>query len=150
MFGKAKNKAESTDITEMMPKTKKEKKPWDKEKKKKVRRRVIAGVLAALVVAFFVRNSLVAKNAAPMVTAVAASVGEVEQILSTGGTVKSDETRTYFSPLAVEVGEVKVSIGDTVKKGEVILTFDEKALSEKRQEAEYRMASNEGGYAQLS
>lgn len=146
MFGKAKNKAENTDITEMMPKAKKEKKPWDKDKKKKVRRRVIAGVLAALVVAFFVRNSLVAKNAAPMVTAVAASVGEVEQILSTGGTVKSDETRTYFSPLAVEVGEVKVSIGDTVKKGEVILTFDEKALSEKKQEAEYRMASNEGGY----
>ena len=68
MFGKAKNKAENTDITEMMPETKKEKKPWDKEKKKKVRRRVIAGVLAVLVVAFFVRNSLVAKNAAPMVT----------------------------------------------------------------------------------
>ncbi len=146
MFGKAKNKADNTDITEMMPKAKKEKKPWDKEKKKKVRRRVIAGVLAALVIAFFVRNSLVAKNAAPMVTTVAASVGDVEQILSTGGTVKSDETRTYFSPLAVEVGEVKVSVGDTVKKGEVILTFDEKALSEKKQEAEYKMASNEGGY----
>ena len=146
MFGKAKNKAENTDITEMMPKTKKEKTPWDKEKKRKVRRRAIAGVLAVLVVAFFVRNSLMAKNAAPMVTTVAASVGDVEQILSTGGTVKSDETRSYFSPLAVEVGEVKVSVGDTVQKGDVILTFDEKALSEKKQEAEYKMASNEGGY----
>lgn len=149
MFRKAKSKAENTDTTdsvEMMPKEKKEKKPWDKEKKKKVRRRVIAGVLAVLVVAFFVRNSLVAKNAAPMVTTVAASVGDVEQILSTGGTVKSDETRTYFAPVSVEVGEVKVSTGDTVKKGDVILTFDEKALSEAKQEAEYKMASNEGGY----
>ena len=149
MFRKAKSKAENTDTTdsvEMMPKEKKEKKPWNKEKKKKVRRRVIAGVLAVLVVAFFVRNSLVAKNAAPMVTTVAASVGDVEQILSTGGTVKSDETRTYFAPVSVEVGEVKVSTGDTVKKGDVILTFDEKALSEAKQEAEYKMASNEGGY----
>lgn len=149
MFRKATNKAENadtTDIAEMMPKAKKEKKPWDKEKKKKVRRRAIAGVLAALVAAFFVRNSLVAKNAVPMVTTVAASVGDVEQVLSTGGTVKSSETRTYFAPVSVEVGEVKVSTGDTVKRGDVILTFDEKALSEEKQEAEYKMASNEGGY----
>ena len=144
MFGKAKNKAENTDITEMKPK--KEKTPMDKAKKKKIRRRVIAGVLVVLVVAFFVRNSIVAKNTAPMVTTVAASMGDVEQILSTGGTVKSDETRTYFAPLSVEVGDVMVKTGDTVKKGDVILTFDEKALSEEKLAAEYKLASNEGGY----
>lgn len=149
MFRKAENKTENTgttDIAEMMPKAKKEKKPWDKAKKKKVRRRVIAGVLAAVVIVFFAGNSMMAKNAAPMVITVAASVGDVEQVLSTGGTVKSDEKRTYFAPLSVEVGEVKVSSGDTVKKGDVLLTFDEKALLEKKQEAEYRLASNEGGY----
>lgn len=144
MFGKAKNKAENGDITEMKPK--KEKTPMDKEKKKKIRRRVIAGVLAALVVAFFVRNSLVAKNTAPAVTTVAAAVEDVEQILSTGGTVTSDEKKTYFAPLSVEVGEVKVSTGDTVKAGDVLLTFDEKALAEERQAAEYKLASNAGGY----
>lgn len=144
MFGKAKNKAENTDITEMMPK--KEKTPVDKEKKKKIRRRVIAGVVVALIAAFFVRNSLAAKNSAPMVTTVAATVGDVEQVLSTGGTVKSDETKTYFAPVSVSVGEVKVAAGDTVKKGDVLLTFDEKGLTETRQEAEYKMASNEGGY----
>ena len=133
MFGKAKNKAENTDITEMKPK--KEKTPMDKAKKKKIRRRVIAGVLVVLVVAFFVRNSIAAKNTAPMVTTVAASMGNVEQILSTGGTVKSDETRTYFAPLSVEVGDVMVKTGDTVKKGDVILTFDEKALSEEKMAA---------------
>lgn len=149
MFRKAKNKAENvetTDIAEVMPKAKKEKKPWDKEKKKKVRRRAIAGILAALVVAFFVRNSLMAKNAAPMVSTVAATVEDVEQILSTGGTVTSDEKKTYFAPISVEVGEVKVSAGDTVKKGDVLLTFNEKALSEAKQEAEYKLAANEGGY----
>ncbi|MDE6405906.1 MAG: efflux RND transporter periplasmic adaptor subunit [Lachnospiraceae bacterium] len=147
MFRKAKSKAENTDITDITEvKPKKEKTPMDKEKKKKIRRRVIAGVLAALVVAFFVRNSLMAKNTAPMVSTVAAETGDVEQILSTGGTVKSDETRTYFAPVSVEVGEVHVSTGDTVKKGDVMLTFDEKALSEEKLAAEYRMASNEGGY----
>lgn len=149
MFRKAKNKAENaetTDIVEMMPRSKKEKKPWDKEKKKKVRRRVIAGVLAVLVVAFFVRNSIMAKNTAPMVSTVAAAVEDVEQILSTGGTVTSDEKKTYFAPISVEVGEVKVSTGDLVKKGDVMLTFDEEALMAKKQEAEYKLASNEGSY----
>ncbi len=146
MFRKTKNETGSPDSTEMMPKTKKEKKPWDKAKKKKVRRRVIAGALTVLVIVFFAGNSMKAKNAAPMVTTVAATTGDVEQVLSTGGTVKSDEKRTYFAPLSVEVGEVKVSTGDTVKKGDVLLTFDAKALAEKKQEAEYRLASNEGGY----
>lgn len=146
MFGKTKHKAEHTEIAEATPKAKKEKKPWDPAKKKKVRRRVIAGTLTVLVIVFFLGNSLMAKNAAPMVTTVAASVGEVEQILSTGGTVKSDETRTYFAPLSVAVGEVNVGTGDTVKKGDILLTFDEKALAEKKQEAEYKLASNEGGY----
>lgn len=144
-----KSKAENTDMAdavEQMPKAKKERKPWDKEKKKKVRRRVIAGVLVAGVVAFFVSRSLAARNAVLAVDTVAASVGDVEQILSTGGTVKSDETRTYFAPVSVEVGEVKVTTGDTVKKGDVLLAFDEKALSEEKQAAEYKLASNEGGY----
>ncbi len=144
MFRKAKNKVENDAVTEMTPK--KEKKPMDKEKKKKIRRRVIAGVLVALVAAFFVRNSLMAGNTAPMVSTVATTVEDVEQILSTGGTVTSDEKRTYFAPVSVEVGEVKVSTGDLVKKGDVLLTFDENALSEARQEAEYKLASNEGGY----
>lgn len=144
MFRKAKNETENGDIAQMMPK--KEKTPIDKAKKKKIRRRVIIGVLAVLVIAFFARNSLVAKNAAPMVSTVAAALEDVEQILSTGGTVKSDETKTYFAPISVAVGEVKVAPGDIVKKGDVLLTFDEKGLTEARQEAEYKLASNEGGY----
>ena len=49
MFGKTKNKAGNEDITEMMPE--KQKGPMDKEKKKKIRRRVILGVVAVLAVA---------------------------------------------------------------------------------------------------
>ena len=63
MFGKAKREAEHTEITEITPKAKKEKKPWDKARKKKVRRRVIAGVLTALVIVLFVSNSMMAKKA---------------------------------------------------------------------------------------
>jgi len=131
-------------MAEMTPK--KEKTPMDKMKKKKIRRRVIGGVVIALIAAFFVRNSLAAKNAAPIVSTAAATVEDVEQILSTGGTVTSDEKKTYFAPVSVSVGEVKVAAGDMVKKGEVLLTFDPEELAQSRQEAEYKLASNAGEY----
>ena len=126
---------------------KKEKKPMDKAKKKKIRRRIAAVVIVALIATFFVRNSLIAKNTLPTVFTTEATVQDVEQTLRTSGTVKSTETKTYFSNVAVPVSDIKVSVGDKVKKGDVLLTFDETALDEARQEAELKLASSEGDYS---
>lgn len=126
---------------------KKEKKPMDKAKKKKIRRRIAAVVIVALVATFFVRNSLMAKNTLPTVFTTEATIQDVEQTLRTSGTVKSTETKTYFSNVAVPVSDIKVSVGDKVKKGDVLLIFDETALAEARQEAELKLASSEGDYS---
>ena len=131
--------------TKKMKKAKKEKKPMDKEKK--LRRRIAAVVIVALIAGFFVRNSLMAKNTAPMVFTTEATVEDVEQTLRTGGTVKSTETKSYFSTVTVPVSEIKVAVGDKVKKGDVLLKFDEDALAEAKQEAELKLQSNEGGYS---
>lgn len=133
--------------TKKMKKAKKEKKPMDKAKKKKLRRRIAAVVIVALIAGFFVRNSLMAKNTAPMVFTTEATVEDVEQTLRTGGTVKSTETKSYFSTVTVPVSEIKVAVGDKVKKGDVLLKFDEDALAEAKQEAELKLQSNEGGYS---
>lgn len=133
--------------TKKMKKTKKEKKPMDKAKKKKLRRRIAAIVIVALIAGFFVRNSLMAKNTAPMVSTTEATVEDVEQTLRTNGTVKSTETKSYFASVTVPVSEIKVAVGDKVKKGDVLLKFDEAALLEARQEAELKLQSNAGGYS---
>lgn len=133
--------------TKKMKKTKKEKKPMDKAKKKKLRRRIAAVVIVALIAGFFVRNSLMAKNTAPMVSTTEATVEDVEQTLRTNGTVKSTETKSYFASVTVPVSEIKVAVGDKVKKGDVLLKFDEAALLEARQEAELKLQSNAGGYS---
>lgn len=133
--------------TKKMKKAKKEKKPMDKAKKKKLRRRIAAVVIVALIAGFFVRNSLMAKNTAPMVFTTEATVEDVEQTLRTGGTVKSTETKSYFSTVTVPVSKIKVAVGDKVKKGDVLLKFDEDALAEAKQEAELKLQSNEGGYS---
>ena len=126
---------------------KKERTPMDKAKKKKIRRRIALVVAAALVAGFFVRNSLVAKNTAPMVFTTEVTVADVEQTLRTNGTVKSTETKTYFADVTVPVSEIRVAVGDKVKKGDVLLLFDEQALSDAKREAELKLASSQGDYS---
>ncbi|MBO5473533.1 MAG: efflux RND transporter periplasmic adaptor subunit [Lachnospiraceae bacterium] len=127
-------------------KEKKVKQPMDKAKKKKLRRRILAGAAIVLIAVFLIRNSIVAKNTNPVVYTMEAAVEDVEQTLRTGGTVKSMESKSYFASVAVPVSEVMVSAGDKVKKGDVLLKYDETALTQTRQEAELKLASNEGNY----
>lgn len=121
-------------------------KPMEKARKKKIIRRSILGCVALVIVFFVVANSMAAQNMGLMVSTVSAAVQDVEQNLSTSGTVKSEETKTYFAPVAVEVGTVDVAAGDSVKKGQSLLRFDADALAEAKQMAQLKLQANEGGY----
>ncbi len=56
--------------------------------------------------------------------------------ISATGTVESKKTKTVSADInGVEVEKVKVSVGDTVKKGDVLVTFDERDLKEVLEEA---------------
>lgn len=123
------------------------KKPMDKARKKKIIRRSIFGGVALVIVLFFIRNSLAAQNMGLMVSTITAMKQDLEQNLSTSGTVKSEETKTYFAPVAVKVGTVDAATGDSVKKGQSLLQFDADALAEAKQMAQLKLQANEGGYA---
>ena len=133
----------------IMKKEKKEKTPktpMDKKKKKKIIRRCIIGGVAVVVVLFIVSNSMAAKNAGAVVYTTTATVEDIEQTLNTSGTVKSEETKTYFAPVAVKIGTVDVAAGDSVKAGQTLVTYDADALSDAKQMTELKMQANEGGY----
>lgn len=127
-------------------KEKKEKTPMDKARKKKIIKRSIFGVLAALIVLFIVMNKISAQNILPVVSTMPVSRGDVEQIVSTSGTVKTEESKTYFAPLAVRIGTVDVAAGDSVEKGQKLYAYDEDALADEKQLAELKLQSNEGEY----
>ena len=134
-------------VIEMKEKKEKaEKTPMDKAKKKKIIKRVVFGVLAVVVIGFFVMNSLAAKNGTPIVQTMEVVRGDVEQVLSTSGTVKTEEVKTYFSDVAVQIGDVKVAAGDTVKKGQVLYTYDETALADEKTMAQLKIQASDGGY----
>lgn len=126
---------------EKAPKT-----PMDKKKKKKIVRRCVIGGVAAVIVLFIVSNSIAAKNAGAVVFTTTATVQDIEQTLNTSGTVRSEETKTYFAPIAVKIGTVDVAAGDSVKKGDSLIKYDADALEEAKQIAQLKLQANEGGY----
>lgn len=127
-------------------KEKKEKKNKADKPKKKLKKRWIFGGIAALLVVLIVVNSVRNGNAAPVVYTASVALQDLEQTISTSGTVKSDETEIYYAPVAVKIGEVNVSAGDMVKAGDVLIAYDETALADAKKQAELKLQSNDGGY----
>lgn len=127
-------------------KEKKEKTPMDKAKKKKIIRRCILGGVAVIAVLYFGASSMIAKNMPMTVYTSSVARDDVEQVLSTSGTVKSEESKTYFADVAVKIGQVDVTEGDNVKKGQMLYSYDAEALADEKTLAELKIQSSEGGY----
>ena len=126
-FGRRK-KEHSENMTELV---KVELTPQQKKKRKK---RIIGGVIAAALVLFIVSRVLT-PAALPMVMVRSAEKGTVKQTINTSGTVKTEQQKTYFSPLAAKVEACKVQEGDAVEAGQVLLTYDAQDLENRKKEA---------------
>lgn len=124
-------------------KKKKEKKVLTPAQKKKRRKRIIMGVVAACLVLFIVSRML-APEALPVVTVRAAETGTIEQTIDTSGTVKTENKKTYFSPLSAKISECKVAAGDAVAAGDVLVVYDAEDL--KNREAEAKLQNDEAYY----
>lgn len=140
------NQTEKEGKKHKVKKEKAPKTPMDKKKKKKIIRRCVIGGVAAVIVLFMVSNSIAAKNAGTVVYTTTATVQDIEQTLNTSGTVRSEEAKSYFAPVAVKIGTVDVAAGDSVEKGQSLVKYDADALEEARQIAQLKLQANEGGY----
>ena len=119
------------DITELAV----QKKTLTPEQKKKRKKRIIAGVAAVVIVGFAV-SRMFTPAALPMVSVRSAQVGNIEQSVDASGTVTTEESKTYFSPVSAKVSECKVQAGDAVAAGDVMLVYDAQDLEERQKEAE--------------
>ena len=112
-----------------------QKKTLTPEQKKKRKKRIIAGMAAVVIVGFAVSRMLT-PAALPMVSVRSAQVGNIEQSVDASGTVTTEESKTYFSPVSAKVSECKVQAGDAVAAGDVMLVYDAQDLEERQKEAE--------------
>lgn len=129
----------------MKNKEKKEKIPMDQGRKKKIRRRVLLGAMAVFVL-FFVVSGMVQGSSPMPVATTTANKGEIEQTISTSGTVTADRSKSYFSQVNVQIGAVNVSPGDAVKAGDVLITYDKASLETEIKLAELKQQVGEGSY----
>lgn len=73
---------------------------------------------------------------------------DVEQEITTSGTVIGTEKNAYVSPVTAKVEDIRVEVGQIVKKGDVLLTYDASELGDnlekvKIQAQSERAAGNE-------
>lgn len=141
------------DLTEKMGKNKKNVK---KKSKKKVIIIIIVAAVILFVIAIAGMISSVSKN---MQAAMEEMAGEnetvfkvekqdVEQEITTSGTVIGTEKNAYVSPVTAKVEDIRVEVGQMVKKGDVLLTYDASELGDnlekvKIQAQSERAAGNE-------
>ncbi|NRZ88634.1 multidrug efflux pump subunit AcrA (membrane-fusion protein) [Clostridium beijerinckii] len=63
--------------------------------------------------------------------------------ISSSGAIKSGDSTNIYSNLEYNVASINVSVGDVVKKGDVLATIDTSTLQEQLAEAEQTLNANE-------
>ncbi len=119
-------------------------------KKKKVLKIVIPAAAVAVIGGAAVLNN--AANAgrelaeAMTVEAMAVGTGDVTETVETNGTVVSGQQKVFFSPVNANVNMADFQVGDLVKAGTPLVSFDLKDLEEQNQKAELTVRANELSY----
>lgn len=119
-------------------------------KKKKILKIVIpAAVVVIIIGAVTVNNAANAGKQmaeAMQVEGVTVETGDVAEIVETNGTVISGEQKMIFSPVNASVETADFEVGNLVKAGTQLVTFNLKDLEEQNQKAELNVRSSELGY----
>ena len=131
------------------------------KKKKRNMAPVIIGAVVVLFVVVRVAGCALTPAAAVVVTTVQAQRGDLQDSISTSGTVDSEETEIVFASVSGKLGEVNVAAGDAVSAGDVLVNYDmeemertlqQAALNQQKSTAVYNgaMADNSENQAKLT
>lgn len=108
------------------------------------KKKIVAGGLAAV----FVVTCLGALNghAAQSVDTALVTRGTLEQKVELNGFVETDNILKYYSQIDGKIGSINVKKGDFVKKGDVLMTYDEENLDYNIAMADLNAQSQLGSY----
>ena len=123
-----------------------DKEPLTPEQKKKRRKRLIIGGIVVVILALNIIPKLFAPEVLPQVSVSEAYLGTIEQTVEGSGSVKSEQVKTYFSPVSATIADFNLQVGDTVEAGEMLLTYDSAELDELYRQAELTGSAAGFGY----
>lgn len=102
-----------------------------------MRKRLIVAILIIVLLGggLYFRKYSEKKSKALRVKTTAVTKGEVRSYLSTTAVIKSKKSKDYFGQ-QLKIGKVNVKVGDNVKEGQVLVTFDVTDLNTNIKQAE--------------
>jgi len=91
-----------------------------------MKKKIIIGVVLIAIIATIVGLRITSKNKKQVVTVKTSNVvmGDVKMYLSTTATIKSKNEKDYYASATAKISNVNVTVGDKVKKGDTLLTYD--------------------------
>lgn len=122
---------------------KRDKKASGRKFKKKY---IVIGAAAVLVIGFFIYSRATAGSAVMPVTCASAYIGDVEENVSASGKVASAESKTYFAPVGARIAALNVAVGDEVKAGDTLLSFDTADLEREKTKADLQASQAANSY----
>lgn len=106
----------------------------------------VVAAIAVVVIGAVVANTAAKGNTVPTLPTVAVTRGDVETKVTASGIVESEEAKVYYAPLNAKVAHVSVEQGDSVKRGDVLLTYDTEDLEFTQREGALEASASENSY----
>ncbi len=117
-------------------------------KKKKKRKK--APIIIAIIVVLFLVIKLISSVFTPpqmaVVTTTKATRGELQDSVTATGTVESQEKKTIFANVSGKIEQVNFSLGDAVKSGDVLLSYDMEAMDQQLKQAQLQQTKSNASY----
>lgn len=114
--------------------------------KKKVPAWVIIPILAVIILLAWILSVFaggkIEDSAGTPLNVVKAERGTVKEVYNSTGTIESENTKTYYSPVTAPIKECRAVAGQTVKAGDLLVTFDTTNLERDNQQAQLTLQSS--------
>lgn len=98
-------------------------------------------LLGAFGISFLTENTN-SSGSGTLLKTVKAEKGTVTEIYTSTGTIESENTKTYYSPVTAPIRECLAITGQPVKSGDLLITFDTSALERDNQQAQLTLQSS--------
>lgn len=102
---------------------------------------ILGGVVVVSVLVVKLAGGKETSTAAPLAVTEAVT-GTVKEVYNASGTIESENTKTFFSPVTAPISNCNVKVGQTVKAGELLITYDTTNLERDNQQAQLSLQSS--------
>ena len=115
-------------------------------KKKRKKAPVIIAAVIILIIVFRAVSCSVSDSAGALVTTTNAFRGDLQESISTSGTVRSEEVKVIFAPVSGILDNVNVAAGDAVQAGDLLVSYNMDRLESSMRQSELQYEKSNANY----